>query len=160
MKIITMKQVDTIIKDYTINLIPIIDIAKQYGVTRQAIYKILKRYEIDTRNGKMTVSCTACGTEFERHRCQIRKRKRVFCSDVCYHTYLGTITSSTYRPWRQGQRIAIAEVSKVFKILDGMVVHHVDNNNWNNGLDNLMVFKNQGDHIRYHRGFDVDPVWP
>lgn len=32
----------------------------------------------------------------------------------------------------------------------GEVVHHIDENRTNNNPDNLMVFKNHGDHIRFH----------
>jgi hypothetical protein len=44
-------------------------------------------------------------------------------------------------------------------MLPGYVIHHKDRNTLNNNPSNLMVFRNQGDHIRHHRGFDVEPVW-
>lgn len=160
MKIITKTQVDTIINDYTTNLIPMIDIAKQYGVTRQGIHKVLKRAGVDTTKHRIRVTCYSCGVEVLRHRCQIRNRKRLFCSEDCYHTFLGAITENTYKPWRQGQRVAREVISGVFDLLPGHVVHHIDNNNWNNGLDNLIVFANQGDHIRFHRGFEAHPIYP
>jgi hypothetical protein len=39
------------------------------------------------------------------------------------------------------------------------VVHHINRNTLDNSLSNLMVFRNSGDHIRFHRGFDVEPLW-
>ena len=39
------------------------------------------------------------------------------------------------------------------------VVHHIDGDVRNNGFDNLMVFANQGDHLAFHRGEDVEPLY-
>jgi endogenous inhibitor of DNA gyrase (YacG/DUF329 family) len=159
MKITSRKQVDTIIEDYTINLKPMVSIAKDYGMTRQAIHKLLRKEGVDTTKHPIKVTCCACGKETERPRCQVRNRKRLFCSDDCYKAYLNSIGDG-YRPWRQGQRVARNIVSKVFELQEGHVVHHIDKNNWNNELANLMVLSNQGDHVRLHRGFDVKPLWP
>ena len=157
MKVVTRKQVGSIIDDYSIKLVPMTTIGQQYGITRQAIHKILRKHGIDTSKRKIEVTCCACGSVIMRNKCTIRNRKRVFCGEACYHAYLGAI--SDYQPWRQGGRIARKRVSEVFELLEGHVVHHVDGNNYNNYLNNLMVFKNQGDHIRYHRGLEADPIY-
>lgn len=36
-------------------------------------------------------------------------------------------------------------------LIDGEVVHHIDENKSNNDPSNLMVFKSQADHVSYHR---------
>lgn len=159
MKITNRKQVDAIIEDYTINLKPMAAIAVEYGMSRQGIHKLLRKEGVDTTKHLIKVTCCACGKEMERPKCQVRNRKRLFCSDDCYKAYLNSIGDG-YRPWRQGQRVARNIVSKVFKLEEGHVVHHIDKNNWNNELPNLMVLRNQGDHVRLHRGFDVEPLWP
>ena len=158
MKIIRADQVDAIIKDYTVNLIPMKTIAIKYGVTRQAIHKLIRKEGVDTSNTKIKVTCCSCGEEIERPRCQVRNRKRIFCSPECYTSFLRA--RSEYKPWRQGQRIARVKIAEVFPLTDTNVVHHIDGNNWNNTVDNLMVFANQGDHIRFHRGFEATPLWP
>ena len=159
MKIITTEQVDAIIKGYEVDLVSMIDLANRYGVTRQAIHKLLRRYGIDTSKKRIEVTCCACGVSIMRPKCQLRNRKRVFCSDDCYHAFLGSIGDS-YKPWRHGQRIARMKVAKFFNLQEGNIVHHLDGNNFNNELHNLVVFANQGDHIRFHRGFEAHPIWP
>ena len=77
-----------IIDAYQNQLVPMIELAKQFKMTRQGIYKILKAAGVDTRKRKITVSCTACGNEIKRPKSQIRARKHLFCSQDCYTAYL------------------------------------------------------------------------
>jgi hypothetical protein len=67
--------------------------------------------------------------------------------------------SGPYVRSRQGQRIARKIVAKLFPLEPGHVVHHEDRNAFNNEPFNLKVFQTQGDHTRYHRGFEVEPLW-
>lgn len=39
------------------------------------------------------------------------------------------------------------------------VVHHIDQNEKNNKLENLMLFANDVDHQRFHNGIAVKPTW-
>ncbi len=160
MKVMPKDRVD-IINAYTVDLEPTISIAARYDVTRQAIWKILKAEGVKTSgNGKVTVSCCACDKEMIRWRYHVRNRINLFCGDTCYFAYLAAGNGSgPYIQNRHGQRIARRKVSGLFDIQPGNVVHHEDRNTLNNMINNLRVFRNQGDHIRYHRGADIDPVW-
>ena len=39
-------------------------IAERYGVSRQAVYNVLKKHGIDTSTGSITIVCNECGKEF------------------------------------------------------------------------------------------------
>jgi len=154
----TVSDIDHIIQSYR-EFTPMTQIAKQYNVTRQRIWQILKQAGINTsKNGGVKVTCDFCGTTFQKPRCQVRKRLHCFCSVDCYYNWLEK-RKSNYEPWRHGMRIARKTVSKYFNLKDHHIVHHEDGDNKNNELWNLKIFENQGDHIRYHRGFDVTPIW-
>ena len=138
-------------------------LAGQYGVTRQAIWKIIKQAGVSIKDqAAMLVSCTACGESIRRTRGRIRTQVNHFCGYGCYTAYLraGKGTGA-YQPSRHGQRLARKVVSKLFTLLPGHVVHHEDRNCYHNTPDNLRVFANQGDHIRYHRlgPAHVMPIW-
>lgn len=158
MKIYHNDRVD-IVKAYTIDLIPMIELANKYNVTRQAIYKILKNMGVDTSKKLIKVSCSACGEIIERNKSRIRKQRNHFCNYECYHAFLDAGNGSIYISNRQGQRIARKIVSHFFDLQNDHIVHHEDRNNFNNLPNNLRVFACQGDHIRYHRGFDIEPIW-
>ena len=140
-------------------LTPMIELATKFNISRQAVYKILKKAGIDTAKHKIPVSCTTCGKELTRNKFQIRKQKNHFCNQECYTAFLQAGNGFPYIQNRQGQRIARSLVSKHFDLRDSYVVHHENRNCLDNKLKNLKVFATQGDHIRYHRGFDVTPLW-
>lgn len=161
---LTPKQEVDIITAFTLDLVPMIDLAKRYGRTRQGIWKVLKRNGIKPSDyGQIQVSCSACGSAMTKHRSQVRHKKYLFCCQECYYAFLEGRQQGEYNGNRQGQRVARAIVSNYFKLLPGHIVHHEDRNTRNNSVKNLKVFANQGDHIRYHRwskdGIDVRPVW-
>ena len=49
------------------------------------------------------------------------------------------------------EHILVVEKDWGCKLPKGSIVHHVDGNGLNNELSNLMVFKNNAEHIRFHR---------
>ena len=155
---ITEKNAVYIVDAYQNQLVPMFELAARFNVSRQAIYKLLKRAGVDTRKRLITVSCTACNTQIKRPKSQIRKRRHIFCSTDCYSAYLSA--GGKYVQDRHSCRIARSIVKEHFDLQDTHIVHHIDKNQFNNSLDNLMVFENQGDHIRHHRGFDVKQLWP
>lgn len=159
---LTPKDEVDIINAYTIDLVPMIDLAKQYNRTRQGIWKLLKRNGINPAEyGILKITCPACGQVFTRPRCQVRKRKRLYCSVKCYYAYLDAAQEGSYNQSRQGQRIARQKIAEYLELKSGYVVHHEDRNTLNNQPWNLKVFATNGDHIRYHRlGPDyVTPLW-
>lgn len=135
------------------------DLAKKYGKTRQAIYKILWKAGVDTKKQRLPVSCTVCGTEVLRTKGRIRKQLHHFCSETCYYAWLKAGNGFPYIQSSHGQRIARLIVSKYFALAASHIVHHENRNSTDNRLENIRVFANQGDHVRYHRGFDVEPIW-
>lgn len=156
---LTPKDQVNIIRAYTEQLTSMIELAKQYGITRQGIRKVLKRSGVNTSKHKITVSCSTCGKEIIRNKCQIRKSLNHFCNHDCYYAFLEAGNGNPYIQNRQGQRIARKKVAELFDLQSGNIVHHDDRNTLNNMLHNLKVFRNQGDHIRYHRGFTVEILW-
>ena len=165
MKLSPKDKVD-IIKAFTEDLTPMIAIANRYGVCRQTIYKMVRRAGVQTSKGLgntiMPVTCSACGSEIIRTRARIRNQVNHFCNDACYFAYLDAGNGhGAYIENRQGQRIARGKIAELFDLQPGNIVHHKDRNCLNNMVDNLMVFANQGDHIRYHRlGPDyIKPIW-
>lgn len=133
------------------------DMSKKYKVTRQCIYKILKKAGCDVSKRRIPVSCNTCGKEIIRTRKQIRTRKRIFCSVDCYRAWFASI--SQYDTSNYGSRVAREKVRQYFDLQEGNIVHHINGHGLDNDLDNLVVYRNQGDHLRAHRGFDAEPIW-
>lgn len=156
---LTTKQKVDIIQSYSEQLTPMIELARKYGVTRQYIHRIITKAGIDTSKHKIPVSCTVCGKEVLRTKARIRKQLNHFCSMDCYFAFLEAGNGFPYVQNRHGQRIGRSIVSKYFQLQEKHVVHHENRNNLDNRPTNLKVFANRGDHVRYHRGFDVEPIW-
>ena len=162
---LTKKEEVDVIESYTIRLEPMVRIASRYNRTRQGIWKVLKKWGIEPQEfERIQLTCQACGKQFDRPRCQVRNRKRLFCSMDCWYAYLEAAQEGTYKQNRHGQRRAREVVSRYISLVDKNVVHHKDRNTLNNYIGNLMVFANHGDHIRWHRGqpgneFDIQPIF-
>ena len=158
MKRLSKKEQVDIVQAFTVDLTPAIELALKYGITRQGIYKVLKRHGVNPNDfGTMKVSCSACHKEIIRPRCKIRTQKDHLCSHECYSAFLSA--GWPYHEFRHGGRIARTKVSEYFDLQPDHIVHHKDRNQRNNILSNLLVFANQGDHLRHHRGFEVRPLW-
>ena len=156
------KDVVNIIRAYQTELKPMIEIAKDYGMSREGIWKVLQRAGIDTSkvtNGFIECSCTVCGEPVKKHRAYFKKTKHLFCDKKCYFAWLGHGNGNPLIMHRNSSRIARGIVSQHFNLKIGYIVHHEDRNQYNNQLKNLKVFANNGDHVRYHRGFEVPVLW-
>jgi len=156
-RVIPIEVEGDVIRAFEIDLVPMIELAKRYGVKRQGIYKLLKRNGVDTSKRSYPVKCHYCEKVFYRTKSLIRKYKHHFCNQDCYYAFLEM--GGIYKPWRHGSRIAREKVGRLFKLLPGYIVHHEDKNQFNNDMKNLKVFACNGDHIRYHRCGDVEPLW-
>lgn len=126
-------------------------IAEKFNTTERSIIRLLNRLGVDTSKRKYPVSCSACGKTLYRSRGRIRKNNNHYCDYTCLSA--GLLANSDYKRRGRGVQIARQIVSEYFELSEGNVVHHIDGNNYHNNITNLMVFKNQGDHVRYHRGF-------
>ena len=133
------------------------EIGQHYGVTRQAILKHLRKAGVSSQEGeRVNVECSMCGKEFSVTRKRWKQTEKYHCSNDCY---ILRRSSPEYMPWRQGTRLARALVSQYFPLRPEHIVHHEDKNQRHNQLENLRVFANQSDHLKYHHGRAVEPIW-
>lgn len=154
---LTSKQKGNIIEAYDVMLTPVAELAADYGVTRQSIYKILWGAGIDTTKQLIPVSCSTCGKVLYRHKARIRRQLNHFCNKDCHEVYLKANGTKARNP--NVTRMSKSVVSQHFQLQAGHIVHHANGNQYDNRLVNLRVFACQGDHIRVHNGFDVEPIW-
>jgi len=149
---------DKVIKDmYRWQHLTMQQIADHHGVTRQAVQKRLRSLGVKVKDGThFKLVCPECEGEFFVTRSEMRRRNPTFCSRQCWYRVLRNVR---YSQWRQGQRISRAVVSKYFELDDGMIVHHVDFNSRNSKIENLMVFRNHSDHMKFHRSGRGKPVF-
>jgi len=163
--VLTTKQKNAIVAAYTKQLTPMVALAEQYGITRQGIYKVLRKAGVDTTKRKISVACSFCGAEHMRTKGMIRKCLNKFCGAECYFAFLDagkgipSIDGNPYVYNKQGQRLGRKIVEAYYTLSPGEIVHHEDRDTNNNDLSNLRVFASQGEHVRYHRGFEVAPLW-
>jgi hypothetical protein len=149
-----------IVKEYEEHLTPMAHLASAFGVSRQAIWKVLKSEGVDTSKRLIKVVCAVCGKDIWRNKARVRKSNSYFCDMDCYRAWLQSGQGEgQFNAWRHGQRIARRKVSEVFDLGDFMIVHHKDRNQYHNRIENLMVFRNQGDHVRHHRGIEVEVLF-
>lgn len=160
------EEIEEIIRLYVKEHLSCGKIAKRIGkISRQQVWNILRSYGVNTTkkdNAKVEVRCEYCGRIFKRKRFIYLKSHKHFCSLSCYHKYLKL---SSYFEWRHGQRIARKIIQSHFPEIDNLysnwVAHHIDGDCTNNHISNLMAFKCQADHIKWHRSKNKPkPVWP
>ena len=153
---------DEIIRAFTQDLEPVIGLAATWGLSRQAVYKILKQAEVNTAKGKVKVSCSACGGEVLRPKSKLRDRKHIFCNHACHNAYRSAVReiSTSRAMWH---RVARRKIQVRYpKLKKSHVVHFIDGKVYNCMETNLMVFKNLGDHARWHRSginSGVEVLW-
>ena len=138
-----------IIEAYTIDLWSLQECADVLHVSKSAVHKFLRKNGVDTSKHKIKVSCTTCGETMERTRKRVRTQRNHFCTTDCYSSFLSA-GKSIYIHNRQSQRTARKIISEYFDMQPDHVAHHEDRNQYNNLPNNLKVFANQGDHLRYH----------
>lgn len=161
---LTEPQKDQMVRMFDICKLSLREIGAVFGRSATSVHHVLRKRGVDTSKAvgcHVTVVCHWCEKSFDKTRSQARAiKKRHFCSVDCYQDWLREL-GNDYLPDRQGQRRARVVVGEQYgKLKPGMVVHHVDKSANNNDPKNLMLFKSQRDHIRWHRGMDhVKPLW-
>ena len=91
----------------------------------------------------------------------ISSRKRMFCKD--FPNYKGRKLDSGYvliynpdHPYSEGtghiyEHRLVMEAHIGRYLTKEEVIHHIDGDKENNKIENLMLFKNNSDHLRYHK---------
>lgn len=135
-------------------------IAKQLNVSAMAIQKVMKRngYDTSKENLKFKTPCKLCNTDIVRLRCQIKNKELGnFCDMVCYHIYLEENSIGVIN--RNGQKKSRIILESLLGILpEKSVVHHIDGNDNNTEISNLMLMKSQSDHLMIHRGYGTPEI--
>jgi hypothetical protein len=166
MPILTEQDKEAIIKAYSVDLVPMIKLAEDYGVSRMAIHKMLNKRGVNTKKGagggtRVQAKCTQCGKLHERTRSNFRGKNLLFCGHECYYTWLknGGKEGTEFIAHRHSSRLARELVREVFALQPQHIVHHKDRDERNNKLSNLAVFASAGDHMKHHRGVKVEYLW-
>lgn len=126
------------------------EIGLMFGYSRQTIYNYAKKYGLSTKE-KFDIPCAYCNKLVNITRARYRaNKKRGFCNQECYHKYNRQFTEN--KDSKQGRRIArkVIEEHLGYELPDGNVVHHLDDDETNNNIDNLIVFISHSEHMRFH----------
>jgi hypothetical protein len=126
------------------------EIGREYGITRQAVYYFVKKYGLSVKDAEnVRFKCDTCGKESTSTRKRFKRSIKHFCSMECYKGYL---CNSEYTQSRTGQRHARIVVEKYLgrTLRFGEVVHHIDGDNTNNDIKNLLVFGSHSEHLTHH----------
>lgn len=131
-------------------------IGKQLGYSAMAIQKVMKRHGFDTSKEAthFKTLCKICGNEITRVRCQIRNKDiGNFCDMICYHVYSDSISIGENLS-RNGMRKGRKIVESILGTLpQGSIVHHIDGDEENNEVENLMLLESTADHLMIHRNY-------
>lgn len=131
--------------------------------------KKLKKIKI-IKPKKLNCVCEFCKISFfTKH-----KKRAKFCSKKCFFTsikkdfilkkgYKKILLPLHHRADKKGyvfEHIVIMEQKLNRKIITPETIHHIDKNKKNNSIENLMLFKNNSDHLKYHKILDHNPINP
>ena len=148
------------------NGVKIKDVQRDAGISRVAVYDILKSAGVlRDRREVLVLTCLFCGEIFERPRSHVKGEMGGYCSVPCFHADRslggeyskvgGALTRTELYPSElssrqlgRKSRETLAAAGIVLK--RGEVVHHKngDRRDWSKG--NLEVFKNQSEHMKFH----------
>ena len=155
---------DKIIKMFTEELLSLEIIANVFNGSRMGIKLLLNRYGIDTSKKVYKVNCKVCSNIFFRNKKRINRNNKLvgnFCSQKCYFDYLNSnsiYNEPSEKPYgkRQAQRISRDIIKNIYgKLPKDSVVHHIDGNEYNYQLNNLLLLDSQKSHLMIHRGYGI-----
>ncbi len=142
---------------YTVKHLTLRQIAGIVGMSAPGVMARLRRAGVRASDGTwVNAACAFCGQQVKKSRAVARQHLKSYCNSECYYA---SLEANPYRPWRQGSRVARALVAQHFALDPDHIVHHEDGDQRNNDLANLRVFASQADHMAYHRGRKVKPIW-
>ena len=99
-----MISMDELSRKYLVEHQTMQQIASGLGVTRQAIWYLVRKYGIDVSKAeRFDVVCDVCGKTHSETRKRFIRSIKHFCCKECYKVYL---RNPEYRGWRHGQRIS------------------------------------------------------
>lgn len=136
------------------------DISSQAGITRQAVSKRLEAFGIarTRRSGRIPAICEHCGNPYlarRSSRISTTTRQRM-CSQACYYA---SRSNPAFIENRAAGQAARQKAGHHFDLKPEYVVHHEDQNQTHNDLSNLSVFASQSEHLQYHHGRPIKPLW-
>lgn len=138
---------------------PITEIAAALELTRQRVWQIVRSLGLSTHRPKgveRNCALVSCRAAIRVPQSRARKSEKSFCNAEHYYAWR---FNPQFLGWRQGMRLGRAEVAKHFKLEPRHIVHHLDGNERNNEISNLIVFASASDHMRHHHRRSVEPIW-
>src|SRR5574343_196048 len=117
------------------------------GVTRKQAYKL-------TNTPITKCKCCYRVIPFDVH--IKRTHNKFFCSSECKAIYLESMGKGEQKLYQEASRNI---VNRAYTLKPKQVVHHHDRNHTNNNITNLCVFENHADHMKYHWGASIIPIW-
>ena len=120
-------------------------IGKHYGISRQAVWKRLKKAGIQTSGaGRKDVKCHVCGKQFQTHRSRWRESDNHYCDMLCYRA-----------KQRSRQNNSLALIKLGLPTDQGIIVHYINKDRNDLLTDNLRVFKNVVEYAEWLRSQTV-----
>jgi len=129
-------------------------------VTGRSIHRYVGKHGRKTWDTRRDVVCEYCWKEFKKVRSLFLKSRKHYCSHKCFSENL---KNPEHIRSVRGSRMARNAVRACgYYLIDGEVVHHRDGDGENVDPNNLMVFANHGDRVRWMRGGrgTVEVLWP
>lgn len=139
-------------------------IARIAGTSRQAVHNTLNRLAIQhTRREVLTLTCPFCSEQFMRPRSHNKGHNSGYCSVQCFHAarsisgeysssggVISRITPRLVNDRSLGRAAVEALAAAHIFLRTGEVIHHIDGNRENFKIDNLRIFTNHSEHMKYH----------
>lgn len=126
---------------------------KEYGVTKMAIYKIIKSHiKLHNESKKIVVKCSYCGREFLRVPSQLNRVDRPFCSSNCNSKFLVHPGLVKGEMTLRDSIIAAKKVVRKYFDLESTDRVCVVNGDWGDARINNLVALRQGRTVWEGRG--------
>ena len=147
-----------IVNSYRSDLMPIKQISQVFSLSRTTIYRILDDANV-ALSSKVLRVCRWCDEDIVRYRSLVRGHNHHFCSGKdCFAKY-----SALRKEHSLASPFNVLARAKIKQHFEGMqdlhIIHRIDDQIMNSDLSNILVFSNERDHIKHHRGEPVTPLW-